>query len=111
MITFHHRGNFSHLEKFLMRMSDRAYMKVLEKYGQRGVEALSAATPLDSGKTAASWSYEIQNGPEGAAIYWINSNENQGGKYSRHPAIRPRDWYRRLRTGEGLYQPRDERYI
>ena len=78
MITFHHRGNFSHLEKFLMRMSDRTYMKVLEKYGQRGVEALSAATPLDSGKTAASWSYEIQNGPEGAAIYWINSNENQG---------------------------------
>lgn len=53
-------------------------MNVLNKYGQRGVEALSHATPVDTGKTAASWSYEIQESDNSIEIIWSNSNVNKG---------------------------------
>ncbi|HNX63451.1 MAG TPA: HK97 gp10 family phage protein [Candidatus Limiplasma sp.] len=51
---------------------------LLTLYGQAGVEALSAATPKDSGETAGSWSYEIVQKPTGVAIVWSNSNMNDG---------------------------------
>ncbi|MFR9256175.1 MAG: hypothetical protein ACLVJ6_12130 [Merdibacter sp.] len=60
MITFTQRGGFYRIEKFFRKMKNRSYMDILNKYGKEGVAALSAATPVDSGKTAASWSYEIE---------------------------------------------------
>lgn len=42
------------------------------------MEALSKATPVDTGKTASSWSYEIVVTREGYTIYWDNSNVNRG---------------------------------
>ena len=59
-------------------MSKFQINKILEKYGQMGVEALRSATPIDSGKTAESWGYEISVGKEGATIYWTNTNQNKG---------------------------------
>ena len=47
---------------------------ILEKYGQRGVEALVIATPKATGKTAASWSYEIKMDDNGATLCWKNAN-------------------------------------
>lgn len=48
------------------------------KYGIEGVEALASATPVDSGKTADSWSYEITGNKSFASITWNNSNINNG---------------------------------
>ena len=56
----------------------RSYIDVLRKYGQAGVEALAAATPKDTGETAASWSYEIVQTRNGYSIFWNNSNVNRG---------------------------------
>ena len=78
MIEFKHSGNFNNFQKFLLKASRNNYILVLEKYGQLGVEALSAATPLESGETASSWSFEIERGTNQTAIRWINSNTNQG---------------------------------
>lgn len=78
MIEFKHSGNFNNFQKFLLKASRNNHMLVLEKYGQLGVEALSAATPLESGETASSWSFEIERGTNQTAIRWINSNTNQG---------------------------------
>ena len=52
--------------------------KILDKYGKMGVNALANATPLDSGKTAESWGYEISVKKEGATIHWTNTNQNNG---------------------------------
>lgn len=73
MITFNVTGNFDKTEKFLNKLNHRDYMKILDKYGNIGVQALSNATPIDSGKTASSWSYEIHSD----GIYWTNSNINR----------------------------------
>ena len=46
--------------------------------GQRGVAALQAATPVDSGLTAASWGYEIEQSGDTTIIYWTNTNTISG---------------------------------
>ena len=50
MIEFRHSGNFNNFQKFLLKASRNNHMLVLERYGQLGVEALSAATPLSPEK-------------------------------------------------------------
>lgn len=72
------KGDFNNTFRFLNKMSKFQINKILEKYGQMGVEALRSATPIDSGKTAESWGYEISVGKEGATIHWTNINQNKG---------------------------------
>ena len=78
VIKFKHRGNFNNAERFLNRMLGRDYLNALDMYGQMGVEALSKATPIDSGLTSISWSYEIERNGDMTTISWTNSNVNQG---------------------------------
>ena len=78
MITFRHKGDFKKTNRYLERIRQAVHMGILDKYGREGVTALSSATPLDSGLTASSWSYEIQNGRGTASIVFKNSNINQG---------------------------------
>jgi len=74
-----HRGNFNHLEKFLSRVSGGQYiLRILDKYGQAGVDALASATPKDSGLTAASWYYEYYMDGDTIVIEWNNSNVVKG---------------------------------
>lgn len=78
MIRFTSKGDFSKTMKFLMNSKDFNPRSVLEKYGELGVRALAENTPKDAGRTSESWSYEIQNGRDGASIIWSNSNVNDG---------------------------------
>lgn len=78
MIIIKQKGNFNKTEKFLKKSFGRNYLNVLEKYGQEGVAALSAATPVDSGLTASSWSYEIIQNKGDISVIWKNSNVNDG---------------------------------
>ena len=77
LITFRHRGNFNKMEKFLNKISRKEYLNVLDRYGQLGVNALSEATPVDSGLTASSWTYEIEQTSNKTTISWLNTNTNQ----------------------------------
>lgn len=78
MIRIRQRGNFNKTEKLLKKSFGRDYIGVLEKYGRQGVSALSAATPVDSGLTATSWSYEITQEKGRVSVIWKNSNINKG---------------------------------
>ena len=78
MITFKHKGNFKKTEKFLRKMSKSDIMSVLKKYGQDGVAALAAATPVESGLTANSWYYDIEIKNGSASITFNNSNIQNG---------------------------------
>lgn len=77
-IRFHSKGDFSKTFKFLNKLSDEDYLKVLNELGQRGVDALASATPQDSGATAASWSFAIEKDAGRTAIVWSNSNLGSG---------------------------------
>lgn len=78
MITIKHKGDFKNTERFFKNSRNLRIEDILNKYGQVGVTALAAATPSETGLTAASWSYEIEVGSKSSSIYWTNSNENQG---------------------------------
>lgn len=80
MVGWSTKGEWTKTEKFLMHIPVIGWRMILDKYGKRGVEALKAATPIDSGKTAASWSYEIEKTGNGYSIHWNNSNTNKGAK-------------------------------
>lgn len=78
MISVKQRGNFKKTEMFLKKSFGRDYIGALEKYGQQGVSALSAATPVDSGLTSVSWSYKIIQNRDNISIVWENSNIQKG---------------------------------
>lgn len=46
---------------------------ILEKYGALGVSALAKATPVDSGETAAGWSYEVRGSKNYYQLIWKNN--------------------------------------
>lgn len=77
-ITVTSSGDFKNLERFLKNASRRNYRRLLEEYGRKGVDALSMATPVDSGRTAESWSYDVSETSNGLEINWSNSNVNDG---------------------------------
>lgn len=74
VLKFYHKGNFTKTTKFFNNLLDRKYLNKLDFYGQKGVEALQAATPRDTGETANSWSYEIRQDGKRATITWTNSH-------------------------------------
>ena len=61
MIRFRHKGDFSRTTRFLERAKEAVRIGDLDKYGREGVAALASATPIDSGQTANSWYYKIEN--------------------------------------------------
>lgn len=78
MISFRQKGDFSKLSRYFERLKEVARLSILDKYGREGVAALESATPVESGKTAHSWHYEIEHGSSSATISFSNSNINKG---------------------------------
>lgn len=74
------KGNFDHIEHFLgnAKRLKSSTKEILERYGQAGVDALMAATPIRTGLTASSWYYEIETTKKGYEIHWCNSNIQNG---------------------------------
>ena len=78
MISFRQKGDFSKLNKYFERVKETAKIGILDKYGKEGVRALTSATPVDTGKTADSWSYDIKRQNGSVSIVFNNSNINNG---------------------------------
>ena len=77
-IQMSQKGDFKKTFKFLKTMKEKKFLKNLDKFGQAGVDALSAATPRRTGLTASSWHYEIEDNGDQLTITWNNSNVEKG---------------------------------
>lgn len=78
MVSFRHKGDFSKTKRFLEKSRSVIRLGSLSKYGQEGVAALKSATPIDTGKTASSWYYTIENKNGMVSISFNNSNIQNG---------------------------------
>lgn len=78
MISFSQKGDFSKLTSFLEKIKEVVRMGNLDKFGRQGIEALSAATPIDTGLTSASWEYKIENRKGSTSITFYNTNIQNG---------------------------------
>lgn len=78
VITVETNGCFDSLNDKFEKLREIVKLGTLDKYGRQGVEALRANTPVDTGKTAASWEYKIVRKTNSIAIQWYNTNKNDG---------------------------------
>lgn len=77
MLSVKVHGSFEKLERFLRRKK-KDPTPILEYYGRAGVDALAAATPVDTGLTATSWRYEISHEDGVWTLSWHNDNIQNG---------------------------------
>lgn len=79
MLQFEASGSTSQTDAFLKRiMSGTSIRAAAESLASRGVDALRAATPVESGLTASSWYYEVIDEGGGVTIYWYNTHVEGG---------------------------------
>lgn len=75
------KGDYNKITKYLSDIKNKMHQRIiaaaLERYGQEGVDALSAATPVRSGLTASSWRYEVEVNDSGAKLVFHNDNINK----------------------------------
>lgn len=74
IVSFRHKGNFSKARNYFEKLIEASRLKAMDKYGAQGVAALSAATPVDTGKTADSWYYKTSVSNGIYTITFCNSN-------------------------------------
>lgn len=77
-ISFGGKGDFSKTLNYFKRVKEASRVKILEKYGDKGVAALASATPVRTGLTAASWYYRIERSGSRISIVFLNSHLNKG---------------------------------
>lgn len=66
------RGSWKNTESWLSKVMQDNIFPQLDEYARRGVAALSAATPVESGSSANSWYYEIVRKNGRTSIEWRN---------------------------------------
>ena len=77
-VYFTQKGDFNKVQKWLNSLLNKDYLNVLSQYGQKGVNALRAATPVDSGLAASSWNYQISLEKGCTTLAWTN-DDIEGG--------------------------------
>lgn len=73
MISIESTGSFKNIKGFFRRTKRKNFRNVLEYYGEKGVMALALETPMDTGITATSWTYEIEEEHGQIALYFKNT--------------------------------------
>lgn len=74
MIKVTQKGDLRKVTGWLEKLKRSFHLSIMDKYGKIGVEALRNATPVDSGLTASSWSYKIQNEGNRVTLSFYNTN-------------------------------------
>lgn len=78
MISLTSKGDFRKTEKFMKNARTKKLMSILKQYGEEGVAALMIATPLDTGRTASLWRYEIKVENNCVRLEFHNDNIQNG---------------------------------
>lgn len=78
MFSLESKGSFKNTLSFLHAVEKLPIEQIVAPYAQAGVDALEAATPVDSGLAANSWGYEISKTRGGVAITWTNNDVENG---------------------------------
>ncbi len=77
-MSFEAKGDYPNTTAWLKKLQSGNIFSSLAKFGEEGRAALAAATPVESGETAAGWYYEIVQDATSWSIIWGNSHINDG---------------------------------
>lgn len=79
MIGITVKGSFDNANRLIDKIRRKHYYSRLNDFGRQGVDILSRATPVDTGKTAASWYYKVEVKNDSVKIMWCNNNKTDTG--------------------------------
>lgn len=71
-------GSFDKTLKFLNRIQPDKLFANLDRFGRMGVDALSSATPVETGLASQSWGYQVANTKGRVSISWFNTDVEGG---------------------------------
>lgn len=74
------KGKWKKTYGFLRTVKEKRIFDALVPYGEKGVSVLSASTPIDTGESASSWSYEIAISNSEVRMEWHNNRMGNDGK-------------------------------
>lgn len=77
-ITLEASGSYSSTTTWLQRIGRMSIESQLARYGAKGVKALASSTPVETGKTASSWSYSVTRKGDTWILSWENTNIVRG---------------------------------
>lgn len=77
-ITLEASGSYSSTTTWLQRLGRMSIESQLARYGAKGVKALASSTPVETGKTASSWSYSVTRKGDTWILSWENTNVVRG---------------------------------
>lgn len=72
------KDRFDKAISYLERLRILNFDGILNEYGQKGVDALRAASPRSTGELANSWTYSIVRDKDVARIEWHNTDVEGG---------------------------------
>jgi hypothetical protein len=72
------RGSFDKTERYLKKLQTLEFRRFLQGQALKGVNALRAATPGETGLAAESWGYRITQNGRRITITWTNSDTENG---------------------------------
>lgn len=78
MIKASSTGDFKKTESFLTMMQSGKIFSDLDHWGRIGVDALSSASPVDTGRMASSWGYQVGHTSGAYSISWFNTDVEGG---------------------------------
>lgn len=78
MLKVHSTGSFQKTVSFLNNLNTGKLFHSLNQHGRVGVDALSRATPSETGETAQSWGYQVGKTKDRISLSWYNTHENDG---------------------------------
>lgn len=74
------KGDWSDTEKWMKKNKNVNYLvNLMQEYGRKGVAALAAATPVDTGETASSWDYQIVQNGQNLELQFVNNSKTYQG--------------------------------
>lgn len=77
-ISIESTGSFDKTMAFLQRAAKVDIAAIMHSCGKAGVDALARVTPLDTGRAAHSWTYEVAAGMGFYEIVWLNTDVENG---------------------------------
>lgn len=76
--SFFTQGSWASTTSWLTRLANMKFQNILAKNGQRGVDALASATPVETGLAQRSWAYRVEQGGSSFEIYWYTTDIENG---------------------------------
>ncbi|MCD8372609.1 MAG: HK97 gp10 family phage protein [Clostridia bacterium] len=78
MISIIQKGSFSKVIAYFKKLKQGISDSTFKKYGEKGIAALTVATPKDTGLTSKSWSYQIEKTKTSVTLSFYNANIQNG---------------------------------